>query len=725
MEKRLLAHLLRRSYSSCSNQLNRSNLIGSQQQTLYIKKCARTKQKISVDTSTNLQLSAQRGCRRYNSSIRGEARIKISSSRLEQVKHKSRSLLETKLGSLNQASILELTEAIASWHSEAMSNPDKHQYDTAEALINRLIDEQMHGVTNCDEIDEESSIVISTELINRVLDTWRIVSNDQTPSKPQRRRLNSLVDEESFVHRGPRMLQRIKEAEEQLNKSESKHTIQFPDDKSYNMLLDGYAKYGLTHEAMALFEEMQEIVRDGRNSQCRPGVISYNTLLAAFANTTSDHTSSAEKAKEILEDMLALYSETGNPDVKPNLITFSTVLAACANASAISPTFAEDAENILYNMIEMYNSEDGEWINLQPNEVCFTSVINAWSRSDVYDAADRATRILTEMQSSNNNEDIQRQTTTAMIGAFSNSEGIDGSEKVEHLLNRMIDLAQESGEIESMPSSITFISFLDCLAQKAARSVDGDNGAAAMKAEGIIHRMEGMATNESCGLKPDVSIYNALINCWAKSQRKDAGLKAEEWLKRIESFYASGNDNLKPDSISYSTVIQAYANIGDGHNAERVLMEMIEICKHDSSLQSDNSIAFATTINAYANAGNPREAERILSLRQKMHKDGFINIDPNDDAFIYNPIINAYLKSNEKGKINICLRLLEEMRVKCTANTVSYGAVIEGLSKVQQPWAEKKAEQLLVQMWSSFNSGENVKAKPSSEFLLFYYSFLH
>ena len=642
----------------------------------------------------------------------GNQNIIISSADSAPIDHLNRvtdRLLESKIGSLNQASILEITTSISSWHAHAISNPrEEHSYDRAEALLYRLVDEFFSK--NC-SVRIQSQIGIDT--INRVLDAWRIICNETAPSRFMKRS-SPQSSNNSMIHRGVKVLRRL---------CEPAHNIHLqPNDKSFNIIFDSYAKYGMTEEARTLLEEMLEISNNGQ-PQCRPDTITYNTLISAYANAIHMSTSSNDKithakaAIDILHDMLDLYNETKSPDIKPDVISFSTVIAACANAATVSESFAQNAEDILDQMIEMYhaslaeNGGDGEWLTIMPTHICYSSVINAWSNSGASNAVDRATRIFEEMQGkdvgvsdANNIE-----STTALIGAYANCESKNGIHQAEALLLK----AQDSGDAASMPTSFTYTAFIDCLAQSASRALDGDGGEAAMKAEAVVKEMKEMYEHGNHKVKPCTITMNALINVWAKTQKYDgSGERAAYWLEEMEN-----GDDITPDATTYTSVIDAYGRSGQSRKAERVLSRMIHAAKMGNETCTPTMFSFSSAINAYANNGKPKDAVRILDLMKTLrNNEGWIHLKP--DSFCYNGIINAHLKSRQKDSLVKCIELLKEMERDGVATAVSHTAVIEGLSKAQHLPGGKRmigetAVDLLNRMWHLYNSGRN-EMKPSS-----------
>ena len=95
-----------------------------------------------------------------------------------------------------------------------------------------------------------------------------------------------------------------------------------------------------------------------------PDNVSYNTIIRANG-------ANAERAEAILDTMMDLYKSTGDPKIKPDLISYSSVLNAYAKAASNDPNASSKSEEILNKMVKMQESEDGEML---VNTWCFNTV---------------------------------------------------------------------------------------------------------------------------------------------------------------------------------------------------------------------------------------------------------------------------------------------------------------------------------------------------------------
>ena len=651
-------------------------------------------------------------------------------------------ILETKIGELNQASLLELTTAISSWHSHSISN----KYDTfcfyqAKTLLYRLLDEYIasmeqgnidhHSYDAKDDNDTDmlskqhfhnnnnynTNVIVPIDTINLVLDSWRIINNSRW-AEGKRNKIGLNDDYFEFAKEGMDIVKRCSDIAlkyESTSTNTNKHgsTIIHPDSKSFNIVLDGFSKLGMVEEATYIFEQMENLAKNKNQVQCRPDKISYNSYIAAFANSNQNQVENAQRASDILNDMLNLYSQTGNPDNKPDIITFATVISAYANAAPYSSDAPYQAETLVQSMIDMYNSSlienggDGEWIDLKPNDVCFTSLISAWSNSGLNEALDRVANIFMFMQTVG--QGANNANMAYIPPLIDNDENNINITTNEGLVDKMLSVLENSGDQIPMLSVLTYTTLIDCLAQSAGQKVGGDGGDAAIKAEILLQKMEELYQAGNDQMKPTTAIYNALINTWAKSMRPDAGQKAESLLAKMEYMHLSGNNGVKPDTITFSSTILAYANANSGQDAERIFMRMYDLYKSGEDDCKPNSITFSAVLNSYANQGQPKEVARLFDSVKKLEGLESFEFDP----YCVNCVLKAYIKSTEKGSTKMALDYLEYLDEKNLSDSVSYTAVMEKLFKEDNLWAVEKAEELLSRMWQLYEDG-NVKLKPTT-----------
>ena len=179
-----------------------------------------------------------------------------------------------------------------------------------------------------------------------------------------------------------------------------------PDVRSVSTVMDGLARCGTVEAARRaerLLSDLHEKCSSTGDVLLQPNLISYNTLLSAYAKCGESAT-----CLRILGDM----------PMEPDVISYNACLHAIARSR--SPDAGEKAEELLRSMSVVPNTrsfatcidawaQNGEPDRAyailaempEPNAVAYTAVIHAYARSHVVDKASRSLEILKEMKDAN------------------------------------------------------------------------------------------------------------------------------------------------------------------------------------------------------------------------------------------------------------------------------------------------------------------------------------
>ena len=702
-------------------------------------------------------------------------------------------LLHAPVGSLNSASLHEIKVAISSWHNQVSSSysssfrhRDKRAFESGEheffnyaerahRLLHRLLEECRHRTENTMENGNcrQGRAELTTESLNQVLDCWRITNGAYVEYRNNRYGVGSSVvvptpNAEGKVHSSriesqserndvdalrPYTHENVAQNAHDLVKQIQQYctttptvTIDHPNLKSYNMLMNIYGKCGDVVNAQSLFDTLQHQIAPD-HPECRPNIITYNSLISTYANVNANSNANANAshsaishppqspsdsvenhhsmnhADAILQRMLHLYQTTNDPDIQPNIVTYTSVLASYANPYShphnhlLAPV---RSRALLKQMMELYTSDPIVWSQLEPNVVFYSALMNIWSQMDgggggdddtggnlnsAIDSALGLLGVMEQFQTGRDSEDGGSHETT-MEGRSQNSS-LDATDL---LLEQMMQLVHKqtpsssssppfSTNVDDMtsmmsnsiaPNTITFTTLINCLAQSISsdRLIKGSRKGrqAAQKAESIVARMEqAYRENGNIHIRPTVITYNALINVWAKSLEADAGEKAEAIMNRMESI----------------------AGMKDSDHDELV---------HDATVKPD-TVTYAAVIDAYANSGggcsivkgsrnkdgNGENAERILMKMVSEYERGEDDhVVPN--ALAFTSAINAYANCGQAVQAEKLLRLMHELYLtgrkgegleSAKPNSYSFSAVINAYAKSNERGSAQKAQKVL------------------------------
>ncbi|KAL3931106.1 MAG: hypothetical protein SGBAC_011461 [Bacillariaceae sp.] len=424
-----------------------------------------------------------------------------------------------------------------------------------------------------------------------------------------------------------------------------------PNQVTYSTAIDCWAQQGRPDRVETLLQEMYEESRNG-NEALKPGLACFNGYLVALAKSGD-----VDKAQSLLDQMEHLY-ESGELNDQPSLISYSTVLSAFAN----SKSDPEVAESILQRMIDQ---------DIAPNAISYNSVINAHINSR---NIERAEELLGEMHHSflQGNVDVRPtvQTYTVVLSGWSKLRASDAGERGERLLHLMRDLAN-SGELDGPPDIVAYNAVLDCWAK--SKSPNAMSRAQAllqsMESDGIqpdaysynilirsftrsrkIVEAEGvLRTMMDAGVEPDITSYNTLLDGWSKSSLRQSSTRIRSLFRVLRE-----HERLEPDLVTYNTLLHSYSRRGDGEQAESLLDEM---CRHGSRLRPD-SISFNTVISAWAQSTDPESPQRAEAILERMIEIGG-RVRP--DVISFNSVMGGWVRSRSPKAFQQGQKLLSMM----------------------------------------------------------------
>jgi pentatricopeptide repeat protein len=341
-------------------------------------------------------------------------------------------------------------------------------------------------------------------------------------------------------------------------------------------------------KAVKRAEELFHEMRVDRNIQ--PNVFSYTGLLNAYGRSGC-----AVKAHEFLEACLHEYDTTGNPRMKPTAVTFTAILNAWSKVAASIPDAADKAHSLLRRMKEEYG--------IEPNAFSYSTVLDAYARSNRPDATDKAHRLFRDMRE------------------------VVGLE----------------------PNAYTCTNVLKALAR---------GGRVEVAEELLIE----LINDERVTAKLGPHAFSCVLHGWSKSKRRDAAERAEDLLIRMQNFYRQKKVFEPPNAMCYNNVLTcwAHSNVpGAAERADLLLRTIIQQQEQQQQLQAPgknisqdrysircNQIMYNTVMNAWANQGN---LSRVNELYTELVEKSRLDRNLNPDEWTYRAVWKAILKTNQVG----------------------------------------------------------------------------
>jgi pentatricopeptide repeat protein len=448
-----------------------------------------------------------------------------------------------------------------------------------------------------------------------------------------------------------------------------------PDTFAFNILLNAYAQQGNVEKSLDLLRRMISDFDTAKNTDCRPNMHTYNTVLNAIHK--SNRPDAAEKAEQLVESipspdtttyttLINIYAQIGdirkaldlfdrmqsgvdtfkNEVCRPNMHTYATILNALQNSTLSDAV--EKAEQIFSTISS-------------PSTYTYNTLINMYAQQG---NVEKSLSLLQQMQSafeSGTNQECGPNLCTynIVLNALDKSNRSDAGEQAEAVFNTI-----------SSPDTVAYTTLLNISARK------GD----IEKALDLLSKMHlDFDSGENKHCRPNFFTYNTILVALQNSNRPDAIEKAETIFKAVTS----------PNTVMYSTLLNMYAQRGDFEKAVSFLHDM------QSDFKSGKNVNCQPNLQTYNTVLNALQKSKRSDVTKKAEQ--IFNAVPVPDTFTYNTLINVYA---QRGNINKALDLLQRMQSafdsetnkSCCPNVLTYATVLKALEKSDRSDVVEKAE---------------------------------
>lgn len=378
------------------------------------------------------------------------------------------------------------------------------------------------------------------------------------------------------------------QAEDLLRQMQQREDLPEPDTVTYNAVLYAFAQspdQGTAVQAENLLREMMS-----PKFNVTVDTTSFNTVIYAWSQMADKTTvAAAHRAQELLEHMEGL-AAAGNSNVDPDLYSYTTVIQAWAKSG--QPL---RSKKVLDQMTSV--------VGLIPNRFAYTAVMSSLAKSR---QAEKAEIILDDMMDAyaSGNLDLKPDTVafSSVMDGWAKLSSVDKPQCAERamvLLERMKEL-----EPEGMgPNARTYTSVLTALAKSGTWD-------ACEKARDLLNEMEAEYEEGNGALRPSTIHYNTVLNAFARSPRADKALKAAGFLQVMQQHPSA---HCRPDIISYNSLLMACANaFGNGDLKDKSFAIALDTFKA-AMTQTDGTVRPTSTTFAHF----LKAARRLLGKPQQ------------------------------------------------------------------------------------------------------------
>jgi hypothetical protein len=339
------------------------------------------------------------------------------------------------------------------------------------------------------------------------------------------------------------------------------------------------------------------------NAKANPTTADYNCMLESWARS-GEGVFAAERCEQILTQMQQQYHH-GDDQVQPNLSSFKISLMAWKHAGGDALSSFR-AQRVLEWMISLYQS--GRNNKALPDQMCFDTVLQSWSRNDHKLAPVYAETLLGTMEQLSHNHHTLRPRTlsfNAVLGAWVRAIPNHSSSSIRKDDKR---LHFDEGNPHVKPDLVSYHIVMGALARCA-------DPRAASNADEILKFVESKYKEGTVLWKPDTFLYNSALGCWAHSNKKNAYKKARSILERQTLLFDNGCEACRPDVYGFTLLLSTCASEpGDKSNRAKAFVVAVSTFEHLVQRQDEfgfpNHVTYGTMLKCVSHLLPRGSAER-------------------------------------------------------------------------------------------------------------------
>ena len=379
--------------------------------------------------------------------------------------------------------------------------------------------------------------------------------------------------------------------------------------------------------------------------------------------------------------------------VQPTVVSYTTVMDAYAQSSTRNKKAAQEAERVLFELIQQQETNPNLKINSVTCDVC----LKAWAKCGTFAGAERAEDILRRLEILQNAEvrpTVHSYGTVIHAFAICNG-GVEAAERAEAILDRML---AAKGTKAVRPDTVVFNSVIHALGMS-------NSAEAGEKAISLLEKMRELHNpKKGFDTKPDIVSYNSVLAAISHSSDMNAAPKTEQVVKEMQEAYKKSKGKTPaPNTVSFNSVLHAWSRSqlpGAAERAQAVLEFMIR--NQNGEIMPD-TISFTTVLNAVAKSKDPEKATKsrmlLMNLINMYEATNRRSLKPS--PVTYNTVLNACAFSasdtdpdQQRQGLQVALSTFSEMTKYAKPDTVSYGNLMKCFSNLMPP-GQKRNEMAL------------------------------
>jgi hypothetical protein len=441
----------------------------------------------------------------------------------------------------------------------------------------------------------------------------------------------------------------------------------------------------------------------------------YNAVIAGYLDCDTKKRG-LEQADALLEHMISSHESNPRHIARPNTTSFAIVMAALSHRGdniRRLEVLLKKMETLNHRLKSVSkNSKDAELVaNVVPNIVVYNTLLKAYARSSDDGALQSAMKLLGRMEI---DPDIQPDSVSnsyisALLNCKNDANIIDATSCSDSEIREHINPDPTCVDIDSLhfddlnlndgsqiPTSKSFITIMNVHASTGTKE-------GAEKATALLKTLEEMHRSGKSGFKPDIILYNKLINAWRLCEQSNndetisPAQNAQSILDSICERYDAGEGiEVAPNDSTFSLVIHAWckSNHPDApERAEAVLRRKEEYAKKFNEICIKPS-DYTPIISRWRDDPTEGTHRATLLFEEIMSKYGDSDERSKPTAATLNALLDVYAKCPERNladKAEEIFRFHREGKGCIIPDIISYRTVIDAWIK---SWDTKSPRQV-------------------------------
>mmetsp|Transcript_19067 Transcript_19067/g.38403 ORF Transcript_19067/g.38403 Transcript_19067/m.38403 type:complete len:408 (-) Transcript_19067:1301-2524(-) len=272
------------------------------------------------------------------------------------------------------------------------------------------------------------------------------------------------------------------------------------------------------------------------------------------------------------------------------------------------------------------------------------------------DGGPMASRLIDAVRSTSISVGLTVQMYHLVIECWIKSDVKDAIKPAEHLLRELLNRGKTLLPYDMDGEAIGHVNSSFALVVHTLLRMDGEQSVE--KANSLIRRIQSLYNNTKCGLEPNVTALNAILNALCHSNDENSAREAKDLLRKMVNLHEIDTKcDMEPSTTSFAVVIHHLAKLGDIGGARDILQWMIRLHEDGTISAQPDIFCFNSLLDGLGKINSRTAAQEIEDILTEMEHTGG-GLRP--DRLSYTCCIHAYARLGDAEKSeNVLRRMLD------------------------------------------------------------------